>query len=63
MMGKNQFLYPMVAMGAGFVLFWVGFVLAYHAGLHAINCFVAGIACAWGAVSLVVEMERFDPEA
>ena len=39
MMGNNQFLYPMVAMGARLVLFWVGFVLAYHAGLHTINRF------------------------
>ena len=50
-------LYPMLGVGAFMVMFWVGFVLGYEAGL---GCLILPCGLLFGALGtqLVVKLER-----
>lgn len=56
----GRLLYPATAMGSGFALFWVGFVVGHDLGLHAANALILGLIGAWAGVSLIVALERSD---
>ena len=62
MTGNERTLYPMLGVGAFFVMFWVGFVVGYELGLNcwlfALNAFVFACSGAWFVARLQVADEH-----
>lgn len=65
MIGSERTLYPMLGVGAFFVMFWVGFVVGYELGLSCglflLNAFFFACTGAWCVVRL--EMADAHPSA
>ncbi len=65
MIGSERTLYPMLGVGAFFVMFWVGFVVGYELGLNCglflLNAFFFACTGAWCVVKL--EMADAHPSA
>ena len=59
-MHSGKLLYPVLGTGCFFVLFLVGYVLAYRIGLHALTGAVLGFVTGCAGVTLVVQLEAFE---
>ncbi len=62
MTGSERTLYPMLGVGAFFVMFWVGFVVGYELGLNCwlfpLNAFLFACSGAWFVARLQVADEH-----
>lgn len=62
MTGGERTLYPMLGVGAFFVMFWVGFVVSYELGLacwlYPLNAFLFACSGAWFVARLQVADEH-----
>lgn len=56
----NKLLYPVVGIGAFFILFMLGAVLAYDLGFSGGFITLTGIASGSAGARLIVELERRD---
>ncbi len=61
-MHGGKLLYPVLGTGCFFALFWLGYVVAHQIGLHPITGVVIALVTGGAGVSLVVRLERLDPD-
>ncbi len=59
-MHGETLLYPVLGTGCFFILFLIGYVLAYGIGLHALTGAVLGFVTGCAGVTLVVQLEALD---
>jgi len=61
-MNGEKLLYPVLGTGCFLALFWLGYVVAHQIGLHAVTGPVIGLVTGCAGVTLVVQLERPDPD-
>ena len=54
--------YAMLGMGLGNILFWVGVSVGYSFDLHPLTMLAIGFLGLYAGVSLVIQLERLDPD-
>lgn len=59
MYSENTF-YPMLGVGAFFIMFWVGFVIGYELGFACNSMLINGFIFAAAGGYAVVKLERYD---
>lgn len=59
-MHSEQTLYPMLGVGAFFVMFWVGFVVGYEFGFPCNSMLINGLIFAVAGLYGVVKLELYD---
>ncbi len=62
MRGGEKLLYPMLGTGCFLALFWLGYAVAHQIGLHVVTGLVIGLVTGCAGVTLVVQLERLDPD-